>query len=322
MAPSTVGQPGRPNSKSQSAVPGTPNVPSTTKPSASFARGGSRLAPGASAVSVASGADGGQSVASDTKKTKKPRTMDDLDRRVEKDALELVNMKRDIAEQQKRESANAMSLLMTAKKEYDNCRVVNNRKKKEFDVLKDKVALLKGIDENVHSSSQETQNICQNLTKQLASVEENCAAEARSKEMQTLMLKRLHGDIGNLRVESGDVGFNVDKTQYEFNSIGNTLQLSKSELGNAEQKLDSMSEQGKTRVKDRKKKMTMLLSIVEQGETSLSVVQNSIFEQSTARSRTGAGTSPINQKGSPDRQDFKYNLGPNDSPPKDVSVIS
>lgn len=303
---SVVPGPNSATGKGGSVAMQAPNAPQSNKPSANFARGGSRLAQGSTTVGVGDG----QSVSSETvKKTKKPKTMEDLDRRVEQDALELSNMKRDIVHQQKQEQENAQNVLLDIKKEYDVLKVNNLRKKKDLDDLKDKVLGFKGIDKIVHESSQQTQNICQNLTKQLASVEENCSAEVRTINMQQLILKRLQGDIAALRVESGEIGFNLEKTLYEFNSVDNTLQLSQTELGAAQQKLDIMTEQGKARAKERKKKMNMLMSVVEEGETSLSVIQHSIFEQSVR-------TSPISGKGSPDRQDFKYNLGPNGSPPK------
>ena len=55
------------------------------------------------------------------KKSKKraPKTMEELDRRIEEDELALVNMKRDIKEQQKVEIANSQKKLITIKKQYD-----------------------------------------------------------------------------------------------------------------------------------------------------------------------------------------------------------
>lgn len=236
--------------------------------------------------------------------------MDELDRRVENDALELLNMKKEIQEQQKLEVKNAMKTLMGIKKEYDVLKAENNAMQSKVNKTKDSVISLRGVDIAVSQSSQQTADTCKELTRQLASVEECVAAEMRTLAMQKLMSERLISDTHKLKIESGDLDFVAEKLRHDLAGVNGTLLVSKTELGDREHKLQNMLTQAKTRKKERGTKMLMLNSIVQDGQKSVSMVRSSFFGKGSPGSSPNS-TGNMNRNGfdSPGSPEFNYNLG-------------
>jgi hypothetical protein len=77
--------------------------------------------------------------------------------------------------------------------------------------------------------------------------------------------------------------------RYDMASVDSTYQMSKVELSDKEQQLNQLISQRKQRKRDRLKKMSMLQELVDNGESSLSMIQKSVFEESIKRSpRAGA----------------------------------
>ena len=245
-----------------------------------------------------------------TAKRSKPRTMDELDRRVENDALDLLNMKKEIATQQKLEVKRAMQRLLGVKKEYDVIRAENNVKNSQVKKVKDETLSLRGIDAAVHQSSNKTAQTCKNLTRQLALVEEGAAAEQRTLDMQKMMRARTSADTHSVKIEVVDIETRAEKLRHDVASVEATLQLSRKELLERELKLEKMREQGRGRRKDRASKMSMLHSIVADGQQSVSLVRSSFFTQGgSPHSGTGSPSTLGGNALSPDRGDFNYNLG-------------
>ena len=292
-----------------------PSAPITTKPSShgTAPSRGRNLKSGTGQGSLAdqpsttSGKD-------EAKKRTRARTMEELDRCVENDALELRNMKKEIAAKQKLEVLNAMKALMAVKKEYDMSKAENNNKLAQVNKIKDMVISLKGVDAAVHQSSEKTANLCRDLTQQLADVEECASAESRTLAMQKLMMDRLVAETYQFKIESVELDFKAEKIRHDLVGVNNTLLISKTELGDREFKLDGMRAMSKARKKERGSRMQMLNSIVEDGQHSASLVRSSFFDKSPDSSpeaspvrkgregATGAGGN------SPDRDDFNFNL--------------
>ena len=172
-----------------------PSVPASAKPSdATNAPGRGRQIRSSSvaaAGSTASNNSGNTKKSAGTGRAK-PRTIDELDRRVENDALDLLNMKKEIAIQQKLEVKRAMQRLLGVKKEYDVMKAENNVKHSQVKRVKDETLSLRGVDAAVHQSSTKTAQTCKNLTRQLALVEEAATAEQRTLDMQKLMRARTY----------------------------------------------------------------------------------------------------------------------------------
>jgi len=289
-----------------------PAAPTSAKPSESnVAPGkGRQLRPSGNGSSVAeSKSDAG------SKTQKKPRTMEELDRRVENDALDLLNMKKEIAAEQKLEVKRAMQTLIGVKKEYDVIRAENNVKLAQMKKLKDQVLSLKGVDRAVHESSNKTADTCKELTSQLASVEECVAAEMRTLAMQQLMKQRLERDTQSLKIEIGDVDAKAEKIRHDWSACEATLMLSKKELLERELRLEKMRAQSRDRRKERTVKMNMLHSIVQEGQDSVTLVRSSFFHSPNGSPHKdtygdlspSSGTGPEAFPNSPDRGDFNYN---------------
>jgi len=124
-------------------------------------------------------------------KRSKPKTMEDLDRIVEEDELDLINVKRDIKANQKHEISNQQRRLMVLKKQHDNLHSDNNAREKTCKNLLDKVLMFKNIDTAVNEAKLQTDQMCKDLNMKKASVEESGNAEQRTLNMQLLMKKRL-----------------------------------------------------------------------------------------------------------------------------------
>ena len=137
----------------------------------------------------------------------------------------------------------------------------------------------KSVDDAMHESNQETQTICRELTRKLASIEEMVNAEQRTLDMQRTMEKRLAGDTGALKLENGELTFKLDKIKYELNSSISTLQLSKVELAEKEKIMEEMHQQANVRRKDRAKRMKLLHGIVDEGSNNLTMIHDAIYEE-------------------------------------------
>jgi hypothetical protein len=218
------------------------------------------------------------------KKRKPPKTMDELDKRIEEDELALLNMKREIKEQQKLEVVKVQKSLMRVKKEYDNIHSSNRALDKKLAELMDKMKTYKTVDDAMHESSQETQAKCRELTRQLATIEEMVLAEQRTMDMQVMMSKRLESDTNQVKIETGDLTFTLDKLKVELNASQATLQVSKVELGDRESKLELMHQQAKERKKERQRRMQLLHNIISEGANNLELVHDAVEHEATIRS--------------------------------------
>lgn len=267
------------------APPAAP--PAASKPSAAHGgNGGRKLREQSRADAMMSNVSSDEDLASKaTTKTKKgPKTMEELDKRIEEDELALINMKREIREQQKSEISKVQNSLIQVKKQYDGIHSSNRALSKKLADVMDRMKTLKGVDDAMHESSQDTQARCRELTRQLASIEELVAAEQRTMDMQTMMQKRLEGDTNAVKIENGTLSFALDKVKVELNAAMATLQISKVELAERDRKLDEMIQQAKFRRKERSRRMDMLHRIVNEGENNLEMVEAAVDEEAKLHS--------------------------------------
>ena len=261
--------------------------PAGLKPSVAHAgNGGRKLREHSRADAMMSNVSSDEDLTSTaTKKTKKaPKTMEELDKRIEEDELALVNMKREIREQQKSEVAKAQKSLIKVKRDYDVIHSSNRALQKKLADLMDRLKTLKGVDDAMHVSSQDTQTQCRELTRQLASIEELVAAEQRTIDMQTMMRKRLEGDTNTVKIGNQSITFALDKVKVELNAAMATVQISKVELADRDKKLEDMIQQAKNRRKERSRRMEMLHNIINEGEHNLEMVNDAVDEEAKLHS--------------------------------------
>jgi hypothetical protein len=221
---------------------------------------------------------------------KSPRTrvgnnMDDLARMLENDELALLNMKKDITEVQKIEIAKGRKQLMEIKKEHDAIFIINTMREKEVKDLHDRCKTLEHITEVKEVNGSAASNKLKSLNSELEESLESLAAEQRTLKMQNHMLTTLHEEIAECRIESGNIIFEIEKTNHEVGGVEGTLRLSKQELSEQEKILTEITSTLKNRKEQREEKMGHLNSMVIDGEMSIAKLQNTI--DSPPRSRGG-----------------------------------
>ena len=251
---------------------------------------------------VAGGAAGQGNDSPRVQRSPRVQTMEEMDRRIEEDALALINMKREILESQKAEVGRAQQKLAVIRKEHDTLHMGNERLQLQIGQILDRANTLEVVDRGVKAAGNATQELVNNFNKQLAEAEEIQAAEMRSLRMQQHMLSRLDAEIAEMRALSAKATFKLDTLRHEIVATENTLILSKVERGAQEHKLNDMKKTLEGLTKERNNKLGMMNSIIEDGEMSLSRVQGSVFDASfkSPRSR-GSTTSRLTTRESPTR---------------------
>ena len=208
--------------------------------------------------------------------------MDDLDRLLEKDAIELLNMKKDISAAQKAEIDRALKSLNDKKKEYDVIISYNELKEKEIKGYNDKLISLNNVSQAVSETGNEVKGIVQQLNEQIEEVNEEIAAESRTHKMITYIMNRLNEEINSCRVEAGKLTFTIEHVNHELNGVESTLRLSKHELSEQERTLNQLQSTLKSRKAHRQEKMVVLHNIVTSGEQSIAKIQYSMNESMMA----------------------------------------
>lgn len=222
------------------------------------------------------------------KAAKSPRTrvgnnMDDLARMLENDELALLNMKKDITEVQKIEIIKGRKQLLDIKKEHDAIFIINTMREKEVKDLHDRCKTLEHITEVKEVNGSVASNKLKSLNAELEETLEALAAEQRTLKMQNHMLTTLHEEIAECRIESGNIIFEIEKTNHEIGGVEGTLRLSKQELSEQEKNLAEITTTLKNRKEQREEKMGHLNSMVVDGEMSIAKLQNTV--DSPPRSR-------------------------------------
>jgi len=237
--------------------------------------------------------NGGSPKTTEKKPKRGAQTMEELDRRVEADALALINMKREIIEAQRLEIVKSQKTCMELKKEHDALFIATNMKERELAGILDKVKTLQVVDRDVKAASNETHEMCRVLQAQIDQTEENMAAEQRTMKMQIVMANRLEAEISECRIESGTTLHRLEQIKHELAGTEATLVLSRQELGDREQKIAQMKTSTVAREKDRKGRIKMMESIIEAGESSYAKLQSMTMESaknSPNNKRKGHGT--------------------------------
>ena len=219
------------------------------------------------------------------------QTMEDMDRRIEEDALALINMKREILESQKAEVSRAQQTLAVMRKEHDTLHMENERVQRQIESILDRAHALETVDRGVKAAGNATQDLCNNMNKQLGETGEMQESEMRTLRMHQHMLSRLESEISELRAQSAKTTFKLDTLRHEIVATENTLIVSKQERGAQDHKLNEMKKTIEGLNKERNSKLGMMQSIIDEGEHSLSMVQGSVFE-STIKSPRSRGSNP------------------------------
>lgn len=241
------------------------------------------------------------------------QTTEEMDRRIEEDALALINMKREILESQKAEVTKAQQALAAIRKEHDTLHMANELLQKQINAILDRATALENVDKGVKAAGSATQEMCNSFKKQLAEAEEIQAAEQRTLRMQQLMANRLDLEIAELRALSSKATLKLETQQHELVGTASTLIVSKQERGAQEHKLSEMRKNIEALNKERNQKLHMMQSIIDDGEQSLSQVQGSVFDTRSLKARTGTSTRTATREATTnsaeDPEDFEFAEG-------------
>mmetsp|Transcript_18727 Transcript_18727/g.31382 ORF Transcript_18727/g.31382 Transcript_18727/m.31382 type:complete len:648 (-) Transcript_18727:163-2106(-) len=257
--------------------------PRSTKSISSAVKPGRKVVSGPSAHLMAA-KDAGSKAKT---KTTENATIEELDQILEDDALVLINMKKEISASQEEELVKLRESVLAVKKEYDSLHVENNLRDVQLKSLQDKEASLLGVDKASISTVEMVQQTVESLKAQTQQVLDEYAAEQRTIKMQTLMIKRLEGEINKCRIDTSKSVVTVDHAKHDLSVSEVNLHNHRQELIEQEHQLEKLQSTLKSRKDQRERKLNMLHNISLDGETSVARIQTSISENTRKMESTG-----------------------------------
>lgn len=250
-----------------SVVPGQPSKPAGSQSS----RGKSNVS-GGRKITAAKSKEAAP-VPEAKKRKKGPTTMDDLDRILQNDHVALLSMKKDIGDAQKQEITKSIKELLRLQQEYDTLLLSNNKKDKELADVKDSITQLGQIATVAVNSTTCVEEEGASIKAELKKVNGALEAEQRTHKMLTLIAKRLTEEITACRVATTQIEFDLDLKKHENVACNSTLLISRQELGAQEKQAADLAATVKARREERVTKMKQLRRVVNEGESSVKLVQ-------------------------------------------------
>jgi chromosome segregation ATPase len=221
-------------------------------------------------------------------RAKKPATLEDIDRILEKDALDLTNMKREVVETQNAEIVKAQAALALIQREYDTVRVANNSKEKELSGIMDTIRTLQNVGAARIDTIQAAGDTKQSLHDDFFQTQDNLEAELRTLAMQTLMSTRLEKEIVETKMECSQVNAVHEVAKHDLSGLETTLRLCRQELLESEKELESLLATVKSRKEERETKMNMMFGIVSQSQSSVLKIKK-VLDRSMDDNKTPRG---------------------------------
>lgn len=212
----------------------------------------------------------------------KPRrqhtTLEELDRMLEDDALGLLNMKKEMQQNQDVELNKSLTLLADLKKEYNALKIANDEKHKSISKINDRITELTGIQHSNLALGVDYDDIFNEIRSRMEAITEHLEAEARTSKMLGLMLKRLDEEINVCRTNTSNVSLSFENSTHEYNLLQNALTQSKHELAELEKRLEKMTSTVRMRRAEREVRMEALNTIVMEGQNSYQKVLSESLE--------------------------------------------
>ena len=261
---------------------GAPDQPKHTK--GGFQGGGRKIVNGGGGVNKENKKAGGQAAAAGNgnghgdgkeKKSHQGASLEELDRLLEEDALELMNMRRNMAGAQAIELQKAQRMLATMKTEYNELKIKNDEKELVVRKVNDKIVELQAIQATKENIGSKVEDVYSNLRKEITEINEQIENEMRLNRMQGHIFKRLDEEIAVCKKETAVESAILDSSAHDFTSLSNSLQTTTKDLTDLEKKMDKMIGTIKFRKQQRDEKMGMLNSIVQEGQNQMEKVQAS-----------------------------------------------
>lgn len=210
-------------------------------------------------------------------------TIEELDQMLEDDALILINMKKDINKAQKEELMKLQQVVLNVKKEYDLLHAQNSSKQKYIQSVHDKKITLNVIEKSDQESNANVSQQAQLLNEQIKLTILELNEEQKTTKMLNLMIKRLDSEIGQCRIETGQLVIQADQAKHDANISHTSLVTLRQELLEEESKLIKINTTLKTRKEERVAKIQVLNQMSVDGENSVVRMQQSLYENSKVR---------------------------------------
>ena len=267
----------------------TASEPSFPQPSkGGFRRGEYGGVDGGASMSQASTMGGDQNdkpvdiISARSRANKNNVKMDELDRMLEDDSLQLISMKKDIKKSQRQQLIDAQKSLASIRKEYDNLCRSNTLREKELLEVRDKSNGL----QNLLSSGMNAQNsLIKKVSKlegQISKVNDIFDSELRTEKVLKHMKERLAKEIASCRIEIQKRSFTLEQLRSERISSENAIQSSKQEVDDLNRQLITLKSTAEARQQQRIAKINQLQDMLEEGEQSRIKMQESLEEESLA----------------------------------------
>ena len=203
-------------------------------------------------------------------------SVDDVDKLLENDAAALLNMRKDIQMAQEKEMVKARAYLSNLQKESNALKTSNDVKQKQYTDLVDTKINLDAYVKKGEESAKASYDIIGDIKGKLQGVEEDMAAEQRTRDMMVFMRHRLEQETFAIKSATHQLNQQLEQVRSEYSSVDSAIRITRVELAAEEKHVESLQKAIKERTDQRLMKMQQLQSLVHEGENSVVRAQESI----------------------------------------------
>jgi chromosome segregation ATPase len=180
---------------------------------------------------------------------------------LDRDADCIVNIRRDIVMAQERELERARDALVKLKKQYDTARIGNKQKEHQLSTLNDKLRLVESFYDTHKDTISAHQVILDDLEKKIAVVDDNLAADRRTRKVLQQMSSRLEVEIERVKMRSVHVSQAADLKRTELHGHEGAVRSNRQELREEERKFAELMKLSKSRAAQRAARLAQLQSL-------------------------------------------------------------
>ena len=273
--------------------PGEPTGPPPSKHNSTVGVGGLKAG-----RSVSSNPD--NSMSAKAKSQRNNTTMADIDRLLEKDAVVLMNMRKDLETAQRNEITKSYNHLQEIQKKHDALHRENNLREQKILNATNVLNGLKGFIDGGSKVTEDDERKIEEMNNLLAEFNADLKAEQKTSIIMEKIWNTLKTEIMNLQVETRKCTDKLESAKHEYRVASSILQGSNQEYQKKLSQLEQLNKTIQLREQHRKAKMNQLQFIVSEGEESVARVQQSIADYSRSSNHTEriqlGGRSPFSSR--------------------------
>ena len=201
---------------------------------------------------------------------------DDVDKLLENDAAALQNMRKDIQDAQEKEMVKARAFLSSLQKENNGLKISNDAKSKQYAELIDTRATLEAYIREGEGNAGAGYRIIDGINDSLKDVEDDMAAEGRTRDMMTFMRHRLEHEIFSIKTTTHELSQKLETVRSEYAAVDSAIRITRVELAAEEKHVETLQKSVRERSEQRIQKMQQLQNLVNEGECSVARAQESV----------------------------------------------